>query len=252
MSISSILLIVIILVILYYIIKYFWSSTSVLISTVSDATVLQTITASSLMQSTTSNSASNFSYSIWIYITDWSYNYGQEKIIFARSGDSSVSTVTSSSSVTSPCPLLMLGSSDNNLIVSQEVYNTTSSSSTNTSSTTTFTCGISNIPIQKWVNILVSVYGRSMDLYLDGKLVRTCVMPGTAKVSATTPVYLTPDGGFSGYISKFEYWNTATTPQTAWNIYSKGYTNNWSLFSNNYSVEVSLYNGNTKKNSITI
>ena len=35
-------------------------------------------------------------------------------------------------------------------------------------------CVVSNIPLQKWLNVIISVYGRSLDMYLDGKLVRTC------------------------------------------------------------------------------
>lgn len=252
MSVSSILLIVIIIIVIYYIIKYLWYRSSILVSSVTDATVPQTIDSSSLAQSTSGSSSANFTYSIWIYINDWSYNYGQEKIIFARSGETSTTRVTTPISVLSPSPLVMLGATENNLIVSQEIYNTTTTTTTSTTPTSTFTCGISNIPIQKWVNILISIYGRSMDLYLDGKLVRTCVMPGIAKVSSTTPVYLTPNGGFSGYYSKFQYFPNATDPQTAWNIYAQGYSNQWSLFSTDYSVEISVYNGTTQETTITI
>lgn len=253
MSVSSILIILIVILIIYYTIRYFWYSNSVLVKSVNDATVSQTIDSSSLVQSTSGSTSANFTYSIWIYISDWSYNYGQEKIIFGRSGENFSGSVTTPTSVLSPSPLVMLGSSENNLIVSQEVYNTTSQTKVKSNTPTSrFTCGISNVPIQKWVNILMSVYGRSMDLYLDGKLVRTCVMPGIAKVSSTTPIYLTPNGGFSGYTSKFEYWPNATNPQMAWNIYARGYTNDWSLFSSDYSVEITVYNGNIKENSIKI
>jgi len=253
MSISSILIIVIIIIIIIYIISYFYFNISILVNNVSDATISNVISSSSLTTPTTGSTAANFTYSIWIYITDWSYNYGQEKIIFVRPGVGEIdtSTITSSTPYLYPNPLVKLGATENNLIISQEVYNTTTTG-TSTIPTSTFTCGVSNIPIQKWVNILVSIYGRSMDLYLDGKLVRTCVMPGIAKVASITPVYITPNGGFSGYYSKFEYFPNSTDPQTAWNIYSKGYTNNWSLFSSDYSINISVYNGTTLENSVTI
>lgn len=256
MSISSILIIVIIIIIIVYIISYFYFNSSILVNNVSDGTLLNTISSTSLKSSTTGSTAANFTYSIWIYITDWSYNYGQEKIIFVRPGSNvgniDSSTITSSTPSLSPNPLVMLGATENNLIISQEIYNTKTTTATSKTPTSTFTCGISNIPIQKWANILVSVYGRSMDLYLDGKLVRTCVMPGIAKVSSTSPVYISPNGGFSGYYSKFEYYPNSTDPQTAWNIYAKGYTDKWSLFSSDYSVNISVYNGTTLENSVTI
>ena len=53
-----------------------------------------------------------------------------------------------------------------------------------------------NIPIQKWCNLFFSVYGRTLDIYLDGKLVQTSILPGTAKIAPMANIYLTPDGGF--------------------------------------------------------
>ena len=54
-----------------------------------------------------------------------------------------------------------------------------------------------------------------MDVYLDGKLARTCVLPGTAKVTESSNVYVTPAGGFSGSTNKLQYWDSATNPQQA-------------------------------------
>lgn len=246
MKFSNIIIIIIIIVIIYYIIRYFWYSNTVLISGINDATVLQTVDASSLAVSSTGSSATNFTYSIWFYISDWSYNYGKEKIIFTRSNDSTA---------IAPSPSVMLGATENNLIITQQVYNTTSTTSStvdSTTGTTNFTCGVANVPLQKWVNFTVSIYGRSMDLYLDGKLVRSCVMPGTAKVPTSTPINVTPNGGFSGYTSKFQYYPNSINPQTAWNIYASGYSNSWSLFSSDYSVEISVYNGSTVEKTITL
>ena len=48
----------------------------------------------------------------------------------------------------------------------------------------------------------MSVYGRTLDMYINGKLVRTCILPGVAYVDQTTDVILTPLGGFQGTTSK--------------------------------------------------
>ena len=90
-----------------------------------------------------------------------------------------------------------------------------------------------------------------MDLYLDGKLVRTCLLPGVASVNNSANVYVTPAGGFEGWTAKFQYYPNSINPQEAWNIYSKGYSN-WSSMFNTYQVQVSLVqNGNTQS-SVTI
>jgi hypothetical protein len=62
-----------------------------------------------------------------------------------------------------------------------------------------------------------------MDIYIDGKLVRTCVLPGVAKIANNAPVYITPQGGFSGYTSNIHYYANALNPQEAYNIYRSGY-----------------------------
>ncbi len=71
--------------------------------------------------------------------------------------------------------------------------------------TVVHTCTVANVPIQKWVNLVLSVYGRTMDLYIDGKLVRTCLLPGIASVNSSADIYVTPAGGFDGWTSRLQY-----------------------------------------------
>jgi hypothetical protein len=94
-----------------------------------------------------------------------------------------------------------------------------------------------------------------LDVYLDGKLVRTCVLEGVVNVSnaGTSNVYVTPKGGFSGWTSKFQYYANSTDPQTAWNIYQKGY--GASMLSNifgKYQVKISLLENQTESSSVTL
>ena len=84
-------------------------------------------------------------------------------------------------------------------------------------------CTIDNIPIQKWVNVIISLYGRTLDTYLNGKLVRTCVLPGVPNVNNNADIQVTPDGGFSGWTTSFKYWSDASNPQEAYNIYKDGF-----------------------------
>jgi hypothetical protein len=106
------------------------------------------------------------------------------------------------------------------------------------------------IEIQKWVNITFSASTNNIDIYIDGKLVRTCLLPGVASVNNNANVYITPNGGFDGWTSKFQYYPNSLNPQEAWNIYTQGYSNWFTGF--NYKVQISLVeNGNTQS-SITI
>lgn len=167
MNIKNILLTVIIIVLLYIVISYIMKDVNTL-SGLMDGKTMQTVSASTLDTSNTSSNTSNFCYSIWFFIDDWNYRYGESKIIFGRmSGDKE------------PCPMVSLGETQNNLNISLQVY--PGSDNTDTSSSApTYTVG--NVPLQKWVNLLLSAYGRSLDIYIDGKLVRTCLLPGVVKL----------------------------------------------------------------------
>jgi hypothetical protein len=221
------------IIFLYFILNYVYSSTGVTTSIVSGTTT-QTIEAAKLSNS------SNFTYSVWFYIDDWNYKNGEKKILFGR-GDSS------KDGIAKPCPMVTFGSIENNLEVALAVFSGTND--------ITHTCNVYNIPIQSWCNLLISVYGRTLDIYLDGKLVNTCVLPGTAKVNGDSNVYITPAGGFSGWTSKFEYFPKATDPQTAWNIYEGGYSTSIfdSIFGANIKIKFSTVDSSgTETSSYTI
>jgi hypothetical protein len=240
MNAKNIILIIVVVILLLILIRYITNSKSTL-SGLIDAKSMTTIQSSDLDTSNTTASTSNFCYSIWFFIDDWNYRYGEPKVIFGRM-----------SGLNEPCPSVVLGATQNNLIISQEVYPGADSQPTDDSSAVVNTCNVANVPLQKWVNLIVSAYGRSMDVYIDGKLVRTCVLPGVSKVDPDSNIYLTPNGGFSGYTSTFQYWGDSCDPQKAWNIYKKGYGGSMLGFLGKYSLKISLMEGENEDGSIQI
>ena len=271
MSVLSIVVMILIIVLLVIIWKYVLSDPFTLQSMQNGQTA-STIAASTLATNGTDVPSSNFAYSIWFYINDWNYRYGEPKVIFGRMGAKSTTGSGSVSGINGlePCPAVVLGAVENNVSVSlscypganQEPIPPTTSSTTSTSSTTTtssstptntvlHTCNVTNIPIQTWVNLTLSVYGRSMDLYIDGKLVRTCLLPGVASVNNNSNVYVTPAGGFDGWTSKFQYFPNSINPQEAWNIYSKGY-GSWSSMLSSYQLQIALIENGQTQSSVTI
>jgi hypothetical protein len=212
------------------------------------------ISASSLASNGSNVPSSNFAYSVWFYVNDWNYRYGEPKVIFGRMGAQSGTSGGSIPGVSGldPCPAVVLGSVENNISVSLGCYPGIDQTPTTTDGKTVIhTCSVSNVPIQKWVNLIVSIYGRTMDLYIDGKLVRTCLLPGVASINNNSNVYVTPAGGFDGWTSKLQYYPNSLNPQECWNIYSKGYST-WSSAFNSYQVQVSLVENGTTQSSITI
>jgi hypothetical protein len=92
-------------------------------------------------------------------------------------------------------------------------------------------CVIENLPLQKWVNLVVSQYNQVIDVYLDGQLVSSCVLKGFPEVREEG-VVLCPDGGFDGQISRLAFYNTALTQEKAYQIYRAGGSFSGDLVSN--------------------
>jgi hypothetical protein len=244
MEVKNIILFVVIVVLLIIVIHYIMRDVNTLTGLISGQT-MQQIEASSLATSSTSGNSSNFTYSIWFFVDDWNYRYGEPKIIFGR--------MTTGSGKKEPCPSVVLGANQNNIVVSLSVYPGLDDVPEDGTNYIVHSCGIADVPIQKWCNLLISVYNRTLDIYLDGKLVRTCVLPGVAKIDSNAPVYVTPMGGFSGWTSRFQYWPDSTDPQKAWNIYRNGYGGSWlgNIFGK-YTIKVSLMEGDTEDTSFTL
>jgi len=252
MSALSIVITIVVIVFILMLLRYIFTDPYTL-QNIQDGKTSSTISASSLATTGSDVPSSNFAYSIWFYVNDWNYRYGESKVIFGRMGASSGKDSGSISGVSGldPCPAVVLGALENNISVSLGCYPGVNQKPTAGGTTVVHTCSIANVPIQKWVNLVVSVYGRTMDLYIDGKLVRTCLLPGIASINNNADVYVTPAGGFNGWTSKLQYYPNSLNPQEVWNIYTAGYSN-WSSMFSAYQLQISLVqNGNTQS-SVTI
>jgi hypothetical protein len=234
MNLRAILIAVIVIVILYLIIKYFMGHSN--LTHLSDAKTKQIISPNNLDSSNAQGS--NFTYSVWFYVSNWNYRYGEPKVILGRLNKED-----------EPSPSISLGAMSNDLNITVTTYPTSNSKQQGNQ----HTCNVQNVPLQKWVNLIVSLYGRSMDVYIDGKLVRTCVLPGVAKVDYNAPVLVTPSDGFAGFTSNIQYWGSPTNPQEAWNIYKNGYGGSalGNIF-NKYRVKITFLEDNQPEGSFEI
>jgi hypothetical protein len=261
MNIGTVVLIVVVIVLLYFIIRYVVADSTTL-TNLSPGTSSIMIPAANLA-TTTGINASNFTYSIWYYVSDWNYKFGMPKILFCRmgstaqqssSGEHWVPNLTGDNSTDGAAkirgllgsPAVFFDSNSNDL----EIDIMTAAST----STPTF-FSVKNVPLQKWVNFTMSVYGRTLDVYLNGKLVQTNVLPGNAYITNTArsaAVYVTPNGGFSGWTSKFSYFPNAIDPQTAWNIYKAGYGASWMGLLSKYHFKFAFISAGQEASSFTL
>lgn len=105
-------------------------------------------------------------------------------------------------------------------------------------------CDLPEIDLQRWVNITVAVNGKTVDVYLDGKLARSCVLPNFFKVdaggySATLLAY----GGFGGIISNTVMYDLAFNPEQVYRNYMAGpepITNIFQWLKSTFTPDVSV------------
>jgi hypothetical protein len=253
MSPLSIVIIVAIVVLVIIVLRYMLSDPYTLQGLKSGNTG-STISASDLETDGSDVPSSNFAYSVWFYVNDWNYRYGKPKVIFGRMGAKSPNGKGSVPGIggLDPCPAVVLGAIENNIAISLACYpGVNQQPTTPGGNSIVHTCGVSNIPIQKWVNLLISVYGRTMDVYIDGKLVRTCLLPGVASVNNNADIHVTPAGGFDGWTARLQYFPNSLNPQDAWNIYTRGYSSYGSMLGD-YELQVSLVENGETQSSFTI
>jgi hypothetical protein len=84
-------------------------------------------------------------------------------------------------------------------------------------------CDIQSIDLQKWVQITVTLNNKTCDVFIDGKLARSCILPSFYKVSKSNLALRVAEyGGFGGYVSNFSAYNYALNPEQIWRLYMSG------------------------------
>lgn len=115
-------------------------------------------------------------------------------------------------------------------------------------------CEIADFPLQKWVNLIVSFNGSAMDVYVDGKLVKSCVVNNGSKIQETKEIILGDKTKIEdvGFITNVKLKAAPIAPQEAWDIYSEGFGGSpWSDLLNKYKVKLSFIVDNQEQTSIS-
>lgn len=84
-------------------------------------------------------------------------------------------------------------------------------------------CDLKTIDLQRWVQVTVTISGRTIDVYTDGKLSRSCITGSYFKVDPSgVKATLLENGGFDGYLSKIQLSNVALNPSDIYQLYTAG------------------------------
>ena len=229
MNSKLVLAVIVILLLLYVIFKALTTNYTTL-GTMQKWTNKTTLTGGTLPNSFKANSA----ISIWFYIKEWASGANVVKFF-------NVATATPTST---PIFSVSLKSNTNTIVIKPRTTNASD-------------CEISDFPLQKWVNLLISFNGTAMDVYVDGKLVKSCVVNMGSEIAKTQSIVLGEDTTTAnnmdvGFITNVKLKATPIAPQEAWDIYSQGFGGSpWSDLLNKYKVKLSFIVDNQEQTSVS-
>lgn len=189
----------------------------------------------------------DFTLSFWIYVDDWNYKAADDKFLFAISPATlgpmsrsplvgvltamknnmriSAATVGAShtGSSTATGPDITRESNLQNLLAhktSFEMFQSTVAGDSDPNA-----CNVNEIPLQRWVCVTIVSSGRVLDVYIDGKLQRSCVLSNVVHVPrGQLKLRLGESGGFGGRYSSVQMWSQQLTPDVIYGIYQMGPT----------------------------
>ena len=141
-----------------------------------------------------------FSWAIWLNITDLGKT-GEYQHIFHK-GDNNIQTEGDNIGMNFPnnAPGLYLSPNSNELVVVMNTFTTINEE-----------IKIPNIPMNKWLHVVIRIENNNMDIYINGTLAKRHVLANVPKQNYGN-VNVGLNGGFQGYISDLRYFSHALQP----------------------------------------
>ena len=164
---------------------------------------------------------SDYALQFWMFVQDWDYKFGHEKEVLMRTDATDTSIVS---------PRITLHPTDNTLNVYLTTYTSGSTATAaaqpaaangSSSNGTSFICAVENIPLQTWFSVSVTVFQRNMDVFINGNLVKSSVIPAVPR-AATGNLLVGANGGFSGYVCNVHGQGNQLMPADARSFYGAG------------------------------
>ena len=160
----------------------------------------------------------NYGVQWWMFVQDWNYRFGQEKQVLTRGGDGALN------------PYVYLDAVENTMNVKINLMSGAAGSGGSSvpspvgltgSTDDSFVCKVKNVPLQSWFCISLSLSSRNLDIYLNGMLVRSCLLPAVP-VAPGGDATVMGNGGFSGNLAALNFYAGALNPNMAMAFYKAG------------------------------
>ena len=159
-----------------------------------------------ILRSNNQEDGLEFTWSVWIYIEDLEYKKDEYKHIFHKgtmdsllqqSSAAKTGNVAPGMSFPNNAPGLYIAPNTNDLVVVMNTFENPNE-----------TVIVPDIPINKWVNVIIRCDNSTLDVYINGTIIKRHQLSGVPRQNYDD-VYAAANGGFSGYISNLWYYNYA-------------------------------------------
>ena len=163
-------------------------------------------TAVTIYRSNNATDGIEFSWSVWLYITNLD-NRGTYKHVFSKGN----STLKENGLIfPNNAPGLYIAPNSNSLVVIMNTFNVINEE-----------VMIPDIPLNKWVNVIIRCHNTTLDVYINGTIARSINLVSIPKQNYGD-VYVAMNGGFQGNISNLWYYNYALGTAAIQNIAANG------------------------------
>ena len=174
-----------------------------------------------ILRSQNENDGIEFTWSTWVFINGLN-PLGQYKHIFYKGNDNLLSN---GMNYPNNAPGLYIAPNTNSLVVIMNTYNMIKEEIT-----------VPNIPLNKWMNVIIRCQNTTLDIYINGVITRSVELKGVPKQNYGN-VYVGMNGGFDGFISNLQYFNYALGITKINSIANGGPNTNSSSSSNLYNKD---------------
>jgi hypothetical protein len=186
-----------------------------------------------ISRSVNANEGIEFTWSVWLYIDDLTYNSGSYRCVFYKGNDyaknpNAQSQDSQGLNFPNNAPGLYIAPNTNQLVIMMNTFNVINEEIT-----------VDDIPINKWVNVIIRCQNNTLDVYINGTIIKSHNLHGVPKQNYGD-VYVAPNGGFSGYISNLWYYNYALGTAEIARLSAKG-PNTYMSGSNGLNIKNNNY-----------
>jgi len=224
MDLSLVILGIVLIFVLYYFLNK--SGTTVL-SNKLDLSSKQTSIPIDKIPDPTSR---KYSYEMWMYVFNFQ---GSEEYIISRASSGTGKNIGVKLEKSSPTLKMD--------------YTATGTGTPSTTKSITIT---DNFPLQTWVHLILSVDDKYVDIYMNGKLIKSIQ---DANIDTPSPTAIIEYGITNCYLAKLSRTSMATDPQTAWNNYTAGNGENpMAKYLSSFGLSMTLQKNNQDYSKVTL